>query len=76
MSTFQTDESCARDLEEKALCGSQIDSGLSPSVLEALLTIVVFVLVVWVLLDDYSHFKTTIIEAVVTLVTVSLVTLV
>ena len=40
--------------------------------LEALLTIVVFVLVVWVLLDDYSHFKITVIEAVVTLVTVSL----
>ena len=72
MSTFQTDESCARDLEEKALCGSQIDLELSPVVLEALLTIVVFVLVVWVLLDDYSHFKITVIEAVVTLVTVSL----
>ena len=39
---------------------------------EALLTIALLVLVVWVLLDDYSHFKITVIEAVVTLVTVSL----
>lgn len=39
---------------------------------EALLTIALLVLVVWVLLDDYSQAKTTVIEALVTLLTVSL----